>query len=325
MNTYFFALFLLVGIYFLASIVYKTYLQYKSFKIWSFRKSVKLVYTSYFLLFLSFVLLLISAFFTDYTTQNNAWKSNEKVLFLLDVSTSMKALDYSEWNKTFSRLDAAKKWISNFVLNSPSFSVWLNVFAWEAIWIMPIISNSDTFLTFLSWLDENNVSKQWTNIYDALVYSIGRFDEKENSSKSIFLLSDWWDEIEKKDFSKIKELLDKQKIKLHIIWVWSKKWNFIPLETDYFGQTTYKTYNSKKVITKLNDENLKLVASKLGASYIELTGYNDSSYKTIIWNYSSLISLNTKENRYLIILSYILFLSFAILFFYNKFAWIWKK
>jgi hypothetical protein len=79
------------------------------------------------------------------------------------------------------------------------------------------------------------------------------------------------------------------------------------------------------VITKLNTENLKFISSKLWASYTELTGYNDTSYKNIMWNSSSLINLNTKENRYLIILSYILFLSFAILFFYNKFIWMQKK
>ena len=43
---------------------------------------------------------------------------------------------------------------------------------------------------------------------------------------------------------KIKKSLDEQKIKLYIIWIWSKRGSFIPLETDYFGQTTYKTYNS---------------------------------------------------------------------------------
>jgi hypothetical protein len=306
---------------FLASIIYKTYLQDKSFKIWNFRKNTKLVYFSYFLLFLSFVLLLISAFFTDYTTQNDSQKSNTKVLFLLDVSTSMKALDYSEWNKTFSRLDTAKKWISNFVSNSPSFSVWLNVFALDVVWIMPIINDSDTFLTFLYWVDENNISKQGTNIYDALAYSVARFDEKEKSFKTIFMLSDGWDDLDKSDFSKVKKILDEQKIKLHIIWVWSKKWNFIPLETDYFGQTTYKTYNSKKVITKLNSENLQNIAKILGANYSELLDYNDNSYEHIMWKKDTLINLNIKENRFLIILSYIIFLGFAILFFYNKFVW----
>lgn len=321
MNIYIFSSLLLVWIYFLISIVYKTYKQDKSFKIWKISKNIKLVYASYFLLFLSFILLLISVFFTDYTTQNNNQKSNEKVLFLLDVSTSMKAIDYSEWNKTFSRLDTAKKWISDFVANSLHISTWLNVFAWSVVWIMPIMNDIDTFLTFLSGVDENNVSKQGTDIYGALAYSVQRFDEKENSNKSIFLITDWGDDLDKSDFSKIKALLDKEKIKLHIIWVWNKKGSFIPESTDYFWTITYKQYNWDKVITKLNTENLKHVASKLGASYSELTGYNDTSYKNIVWNSSSLINLNTKENRYLIILSYILFLSFSILFFTNKFAW----
>lgn len=325
MNIYIFLSLLLVWIYFLTSIVYKTYVQDKYFKIWKYNTNIKIVYTSYFLLFLSFILLLISAFFTDYTTQNNSQDSNEKVLFLLDVSTSMKALDYSEWNKTFSRLDTAKKWISNFVSNAPNISTWLNVFALDVVWIMPIINDSDTFLTFLSGVDENNVSKQGTDIYGALAYSVQRFDEKENSNKSIFLITDWGDDLDKSDFSKIKTLLDKEKIKLHIIWVWNKNGSFIPESTDYFWKITYKEYNWDKVITKLNTENLKFISSKLWASYTELTGYNDTSYKNIMWNSSSLINLNTKENRYLIILSYILFLSFAILFFYNKFIWMQKK
>lgn len=321
MNIYIFSLLLLVWIVFLASIIYKTYKQDKSFKIWKISKNIKLVYTSYFLLFLSFLLLLISASFTDYTSLDNSQKSNEKVLFVLDVSTSMKALDYMQWNKTFSRLDTAKKWISDFVANSSSLSVWLNVFAWDVVWIMPIMNNSDTFLTFLSGVDENNVSKQWTDIYSALAYSLQRFYEKDNSRKSIFLISDWWDELEKKDFSKIKELLDKQKIKLYIVGIWSEKWNFIPLETDYFGQTNYKTYNWKKVITKLNSANLQNISSKLWASYSEISSYTDKNYEQIIWKNKNFINLNIKETRFLIILSYILFLSFTILFFTNKFVW----
>jgi hypothetical protein len=45
-------------------------------------------------------------------------------------------------------------------------------------------------LTFLSGVDENNVSKQGTDIYGALAYSVQRFDEKENSNNSIFLITD---------------------------------------------------------------------------------------------------------------------------------------
>lgn len=321
MNIYIFSSLLLVWIIFLTSIIYKTYKQDKSFKIWKISKNIKLVYASYLLLFLSFILLLISAFFTDYMTQNDSQKSNEKVLFVLDVSTSMKALDYSEWNKTFSRLDTAKKWINDFVVNSPNLSIWLNVFAWSVVGIMPIMSNMDTFLTFLYGVDENNVSSQWTDIYSALEYSLQRFDEKDNSKKSIFLISDWWDELEKKDFSKIKLILDKQKIKLYIVGIWSKKWNFIPLETDYFWQTSYKTYNWEKVITKLNSENLKNISSKLRATYLEISSYTDKSYEQIIWENNNFVNLNIKETRFFIILSYILFLSFAILFFIYKFIW----
>lgn len=321
MNIYIFLSLLFVWFVFLLSIFYKTYKQNKSLKIWKISKNKNLIYISYILLFLSFILLLISAFFTDYTTQNNNWKSNEKVLFLLDVSKSMKALDYNEWNKTYSRLDTAKKWISDFVSNAPNISTWLNVFAWEVVWIMPIMNSSDTFLTFLYWVDENNLSKQGTNIYDSILYSIERFDKKDNSKKSIFLISDWGDELEKKDFSKIKKSLDEQKIKLYIIWIWSKRGSFIPLETDYFGQTTYKTYNSKKVVTKLNSDNLQNIASKLGTTYSEISSYWDKNYEQIIWKNKNFINLNIKETRFFIILSYILFLSFTILFFYNKFAW----
>lgn len=322
MNIFLFWIIFLVCLYLFALVFYKNY-KYKN--LYNFKKSLNYNPKNYQIfafvfLFLSSLTLLIATFFTDY--KNDKTNSSNEVVFVLDVSKSMKASDYTNWVKSISRLDAAKNFIKNFITYSPDSSYWLSVFAWETVWIAPIMSDVDTFLTFLSWVDENNVWKQWTDLSSAISYWIDRFWKNDNNTKkTLILLSDWWDDLDNNIKDDILKKIKKQNIDFYVIWFWTEKWAYIPEKTDVTGEIIYKTYDWKKVLTSLNSKNLKSIASKLDWKYEILKNYLDFDYSLFSSSSNSLWNLSITKNKYLIFIAFLYFILFIWLSFLPKILW----
>lgn len=242
-------------------VVYKNYFEYK--KTWSTYRFLSVIF-----LILSFFVLSIAIFWIKvFKTENNSYLWTN-VVFVLDVSKSMKALDFSNNNETYSRLSAAKKFISDFVIKNPWNRYALTVFAWDAERVLPFTNDANLFLTILSWVDENNVTIQWTNLKEAINSWLRNFT-KDDTFWLMVVLTDWDDEnkINMTDFENFK---NKKDIKSVVVWVWTTKWAYIPIWNDPFWDVIYKTYNWQKVITKLSDTSLKELAKILNWDYYNL-------------------------------------------------------
>lgn len=323
MNIFVFFLILVLLVYFFASIFY-SYFKLKKYSKLETSLNYKKGSTSllaYLFLFLSILSLLIAVAFTDFANIKNDKNTTNSIVFLLDVSKSMKAMDINNKAGTISRLDESKNMIKDFVSNHNNFSYWLSVFAWETIWIAPLGNDLDTFLTFLSWVDENNVWKQWTDIYSALSYAIARFLNLENndSKKNLVLFSDWWDEIDSKNYKDLASIMKKNNINLYIVWVWTNGGWYIPEKTDFMWEATYKMYNWQKVLVKLNQDNLKSIASSLDAKYYNIKDI--SSLDKVFSSDSSQKPINSTKNMYFIFMSFFYFLVYIFLLFLPKILW----
>ncbi|MDD4151687.1 MAG: VWA domain-containing protein [Candidatus Gracilibacteria bacterium] len=319
MNIFLFGIIFLVCLYLFALIFYKNY-KYKN--LYNFTKSLNYNPKNYQIfafvfLFLSVLTLLIATFFTDY--KNDKTNRSNEVVFLLDVSKSMKASDYTDGVKSISRLDTAKNFIKNFINYYPDSSYGLSVFAGETVGIAPIMSDVDTFLTFLSGVDENNVGKQGTDLSSAISYGIQRFGKNDNNTKkTLVLLSDGGDELDKNITDDILKNIKKQNIDFYIIGVGSEKGAYIPEKTDVTGEIIYKTYDGKKVLTSLNAKNLKSIASKLNGKYEILKNYSDFNYSLFSSSSNSLGNLSITKNKYLIFIAFLYFILFIGLSFLPK-------
>lgn len=324
MNIFWFFLVLLILVYFYALIFYKNF-KYKTFYKFqdslNYKKNNTISLIAYLFLFLSVLTLALVVFFTDYKNIKHDKSSKTNIVFLLDVSKSMKAMDYNDSTKSISRLDTAKNFIKNFVESNSDFSYGLSVFAWETVWVAPIMDDLDMFLTFLSWVDENNVSKQWTDIYQAISWALNRFLvlENKNSKNILVLLSDWWDSPIWNNLSEIKAKMKENNIDFYVVWIWTAKWAYIPEKVDVSWEITYKMYNSKKVLVKLDENSLKDVATRLDWKYFSLKSYADNL--DIISSKNSIINLNFTKNMYLIILSFIYFILYISLLYLPKILW----
>lgn len=262
-------------------------------------------------LLLCFPILWIKALKQEITT--SLWTN---IVFVLDVSKSMNALDINEKNETYSRLEASKNFIIDFVSKNEWNNYSLVVFAWDSQRVLPFTSDSEIFITLLSSVDENNVSKQWTNINEALNSWFKNFNWDENYG-ALVLISDWSDE-ENINLNNLKELKDNKNVKLLVVWVWTTSWANIPIWQDPFWQIIYKIYNWEKVITKLNENSLKEIANFFSGEYFNLEKLTQiDNLSSLLINVSKKAMVNMKDNfmdltRNFVIASFVFFLIYLI-------------
>lgn len=287
----------------------------------------------FYFLFLSFFLVIISIFSFSKEIFKNTKNQSSNIVFVLDVSKSMLAIDY---NKTISRLKIWKNFIESFILKNPQNKYSLTIFAWDINQVLPLTNDLNLFFTILSWVDEKSILKWWTNLSEAIIDSINRFKNEENGW-AIIILSDFeltnTNEIEKQKYIKnlewLKEKLTQKNIKIVNIWLWNKNWNkIIEWYDPFFWITVYKKDKfNQDIITKF-DENFFNNLSALFNSKKYII-YKKDDIDNII---SKIDNIPTNENieqknytldysRYAIILAYIFFLAYLLLYFLSKRLW----
>ena len=265
---------------------------------------------------LSFFVLSIPIFWikTLKIENNNIVWTN--IVFALDVSKSMNALDFNNGNDTYSRLTASKKFIGDFIEKNPWNKYALVVFAWDAIRVLPFTNDADLFMTILLWVNENNISKQWTNLKEAITEWFKNFTTEDDYGVLV-LISDWGDETDL-SITDFKNSENPKNVKLFVMWVGSTKWAYIPIWQDPFWKNLYKTYNSQTVVTQLNEQSLKKLASFFDWDYFSLTQFSSLDNKAgLLKNVTTKTFFSKSENivdltRIIIFVSFIFFLIYLI-------------
>ncbi len=223
---------------------------------------------------LKIIFLAMSLIFLIVVLWQPAWGAKQKtietkgvdVVFTLDVSQSMQALDVGDGNTD--RLSLAKSMINDFVSKHPENRYGLVIFSGEAFVSSPLTIDAGAFLTFLSGVDYHDVSSQGTNIKAALQASINRFysEQDKKRGRAIVIISDGGEDmqLDASDFAKVTKKLG---IKIFTIGIGSTKGVPIPERRDVFGRISYKRYHGQTVLTKLNEKPLKKIAKITGGKY----------------------------------------------------------
>ena len=291
-------------------------------------KKIEIIFLVISILFL-FLSLLEPKWWLDKINKTVYWSN---VVFVVDISKSMNALDYNVSRNKISRLDFSKSFITSFISKYSNNNYWLNLFSWETLEVLPLTSDVSLFSTILSWVSSNNIWKNWTDILWAISSSIDFF-EWENEWWLIVLISDWHDENNIWDISNLLSKMKSKELSLVVLWVWNTKWSYIPTWTDVFGQSSYKTYKWQRVITKLNEKALKNLSDDLWWKYFSIINLDDlvDINEYILSNFEKQsISSNALERtnyeRYFIFISFVFFLLYLFYPFYNNFNLrLWKK
>lgn len=186
--------------------------------------------------------------------EKNENSENWELVFILDTSLSMLAVDERDFNaQKISRLSLAKNIIENIIDKNEGNKFWLIIFSDKSYISLPLTSDTDSFKTILSWINPSQMQSKWSTLKDTINNIIKIYDSSESKTKKSILISDW----EFHENIPSLENLKKDNIEIASIWVWSTNWSKIPIKTKpWWWVIEYKKYEWQFVISKLNESNL---------------------------------------------------------------------
>ena len=184
------------------------------------------------------------------------------IVFAIDVSKSMLAEDIAP-----NRIFKAKRLVSEIFNKLGSDRVGIIAYASTAIPVLPITDDFSSAKMFLESLNTDMLSSQGTSIVEAIELSKGYFDDENQTNRVLCILSDGEDhEYDENQF--ISTLSDSGIIILSV-GLGSTKGAPIPIKENNIVKSYKKDDKGEVVITKLNDELLKKIATQSSGKYIK--------------------------------------------------------
>ncbi len=207
------------------------------------------------------------------------------VFIALDVSRSMLAQDIKP-----DRLDQAKFQISSLINKLRGDRIGLIIFAGDAFVQFPLTTDYSAANLFLSAVDVNSVPQQGTAIASAIDLAVKSFDYKTSTQRVIVIITDGEDH--EGDIMQAVAGAKEKEIKIYTIGLGLTTGVPIPVFNEQGQQVDYKKdENGNIVLTKLDDETLKKIASSGDGKYFQASTYDD--YLDRIYN--DLSSLEKSE------------------------------
>lgn len=184
------------------------------------------------------------------------------IVYALDLSQSMDAQDVAP-----SRLDKAKKIISESVQNLGGDRVGLIVFAADTYTISPLTNDYSAIQSYINSAETNLISQQGTNFGDVLLKSSELFEGAPTTGKLLVILSDGEDN--ESSVTKAIDLAKKNNIHIAALGIGTKSGSPIPVHIGGFEE--YKLdRNGETVISKLDESSMKSLAESSTGIYIRI-------------------------------------------------------
>lgn len=265
--------------------------------------------------------------------QKNLSLEASNIVFVLDVSKSMVALDYGET----SRLWLWKNFIKEYIAKHPNNKYALTIFAWDVTSVIPFTSDKSLFLNFLDSVDEKSVFNQWSNFFDATSEALSRFIDDVNGW-AIVMLSDFeptdtkgnLDAKQKENLLvkiwELKKIFQEKNIVFFWIWLGSVSGNNIIAWYDFFWVPSYLSDTFWKiVVTKLDTDFLTKMAQKLSGETFIIHKKDDIKNVDLqnipAWNIEISQEIQSDISRYIMMITFVFFLIYLILFYYFDKKW----
>ena len=190
------------------------------------------------------------------------------ILIALDVSSSMNA---SDAGNNRDRLAMAKLALGKFYNGLRGDKVGLLLFAGDAKLQLPLTRDYHAADVFTEKASPNSISLQGTDIANALNESLESLETEDGRQKAIILISDG--ENHEADALEIARKAAQEGIVIHTVGVGSEKGVPVP-EFDQFGRRkgNKKDADGNTVLSRLNEDLLKQIASETGGTYVKAEG-----------------------------------------------------
>lgn len=195
------------------------------------------------------------------TKMETVTREGVDIVFAIDVSKSMEAEDVAP-----SRLEKSKQLVTQIINNLGSDRVGIIGYAGSAFPQLPITTDYASAKMFLQSMNTDMVSSQGTAINEAIELATTYYDEGEPTSKVLIVISDGEDhggEVEA-----IAREAANMGIRIFTIGVGTEKGGPIPLKRGGIVQSYKKDETGETVITRMNEETLKEIASLTNGDYV---------------------------------------------------------
>ena len=179
-----------------------------------------------------------------------------EIMIVLDVSNSMLAQDYSP-----DRLERAKLAISRITDKLKDDRIGLIVFAGTSFVQLPITSDYVSAKMFLNSISTESIPIQGTAIGDAISTAVRGFSAQSEHSRAIIVITDG--ENHEDDAVAAAKQAAEAGIKVYTIGVGSADGQPIPMNGELL-----KDKDGNIVVTRLDEETLRKVASAGGVAYV---------------------------------------------------------
>jgi Ca-activated chloride channel homolog len=183
------------------------------------------------------------------------------VVFAIDVSKSMLAEDIAP-----NRLEKSKQLVTQIINSLASDRVGIIAYAGSAFPQLPITTDYGAAKMFLQSMNTDMVSSQGTAIKEAIELATTYFNDEDQTNRLLFLISDGEDH--QGEIEEIAEEASRQGIRIVTIGVGTGKGGPIPIKRNGVIQSYKKDNSGETVITRLNEETLREIASEANGKYI---------------------------------------------------------
>lgn len=208
----------------------------------------------------SFVIALVNPKFG--TKLETVKREGVDAVFAIDVSKSMLAEDIAP-----NRLEKSKQLVTQIINNLASDRVGIIAYAGSAFPQLPITTDYAAAKMFLQNMNTDMLSSQGTAIKEAIELATTYFNDDEQTNRVLFLISDGEDH--EGNIEDIAAEAAREGIRIVTIGVGTPKGGPIPIKRNGVIQNYKKDNQGETVITRLNEETLKKIASEANGSYID--------------------------------------------------------
>lgn len=188
--------------------------------------------------------------------------SGRDLLVLLDISRSMGSPDV-----TPSRLDAAKRAVTDLVAALPGDRVGLIVFGGNAFLQLPLVQDHAAFKLFLDAANNQYLYDPSTDVAQALKTAVATFEhEGSHGSRAIILLSDG--ESQPEAIEEFTPKLEQERIPVIAIGVGTPEGGPVPADSQEAPEKWHRDHIGRVVNSKLEEGGLIRLARETGGAYL---------------------------------------------------------
>lgn len=186
------------------------------------------------------------------------------IVLLVDLSTSMRAEDFSTPTRTMNRLDAAKVVIAQFIQDRPNDRIGMVAFSAMPYSVSPLTLDHGWLIRQMERL-ETGMLEDGTAIGDAIASAVNRLRDSVAKSKVIILLTDGINNRGKLAPLDAAQAAKAMNIKIYTVGAGSRGLVRIPV-MDPFGGRQYVRQQAE-----IDEATLQQIASITGATYLRAT------------------------------------------------------